>query len=425
MNEKIVLARSLTWLKLGYMNEKIVLALDRITVFFLCGLIFILPGSKSMVEVFFGCAFLSFFIRMALKYKEFSVSDIAGKIRESGFGLALAVFIFVNILSIFGSVSFFLSLEGFFCKLLEGVLFFFIVSKTINSPRRIKWILISIFLSAFIVAIDGVFQAVRGADFLRAYPLWGKEAVRACFNNPNDFAAWLTTMIPLVLSIVYFGKNKEAGIFKRVRVPFLWVLLTLLTWCLILTRSRGGWIAGILAVVFIGILKDRKIVIGLILVLATLFFSVPLSYRERACSLLTALDMSRISLWKEAIDIIKDFPLLGTGPNTYSIVSADYSLNDITKGFYPHNSYLHLAAETGILGLAAFMWFIFSFFKTALKTLKESSGFKSVLLIGLVSAFSAFLFHSFVDTNFYSLQLNILMWFIMGMISGISRVEEF
>ena len=80
----------------------------------------------------------------------------------------------------------------------------------------------------------------------------------------------------------------------------------------------------------------------------------------------------RIVLWKEAIAIIKDHPFLGCGLNTYSIVAPKYKIAE-GGGIYPHNSYLQMAAETGLLGLGAFLWIIIILFRTSLSNLKKIS----------------------------------------------------
>ena len=130
----------------------------------------------------------------------------------------------------------------------------------------------------------------------------------------------------------------------------------------------------------------------------------------------------RQELWQEALSIVKDFPLLGSGLNTYAIVAPAYKITR-TTGFYPHNSYLHMAAESGLLGLGAFLWIMISLFKASLANLKKiDNRFYGAILIGLLAGLFGFLAHSFVDVNIYTLQLGNLMWFIMGLIVAVQKV---
>ena len=110
--------------------------------------------------------------------------------------------------------------------------------------------------------------------------------------------------------------------------------------------------------------------------------------------------------------IIKDYPILGTGPNTYLSVVPQYKIADKNYLYYPHNSFLHMAAEVGLLGLWAFLWVMWRFFRQGIKISKKQG---NILLLGLMAGVLAFLIHSFFDTNLYSLQLVVLFWFVLGL----------
>jgi len=126
--------------------------------------------------------------------------------------------------------------------------------------------------------------------------------------------------------------------------------------------------------------------------------------------------------WKEAGRLIGDFPFLGVGLNNYSIVSANYK-DRLGWGGYPHNCYLHMAAEIGLVGLGAFLLFIYKLFKKALNNLKNirEQSIK-VLLYGLLAGLFGFLIHSFFDTSFYSVKLDNLLWIIMGLIMAVQNI---
>lgn len=132
--------------------------------------------------------------------------------------------------------------------------------------------------------------------------------------------------------------------------------------------------------------------------------------------------MGRYNFWKEALLIIKDYPLFGAALNTYSEVAPRYRIN---WGGYPHNCYLHMAAETGLAGLASFLWLLFVFlWRSWSRILKVQDRFLLSLAMGGLTGLSGFLVQSFFDTNLYSVQLNTLFWFVMGMVIVSIRVGE-
>ncbi len=128
----------------------------------------------------------------------------------------------------------------------------------------------------------------------------------------------------------------------------------------------------------------------------------------------------RRAYWQEAIHMIRDYPVFGVGINAYSLVAPRYK---ITWGGYPHNCYLQMLVEIGIVGFLPFLWILFRIFRVGIIHESRVQDPSLVLiLVGAMSGFLGFLVHSSVDTNFYSVQLGSLMWLMMGLITVIREV---
>ena len=427
-------------------KEKTIAWLDKIIEFSLCTLIFTLPFSKSMVEIFFTLAFVCWVVKRWITYSPQSVPLRQGsgaqavrsplalikafKPVSTKLNLPIYVFAFLGFLSTVTSVSLLLSLEGFFFKLFEWVMIYFIVVEVINNRKKINRILGVLLFSMAVIGLNGIFQYMRGVDFIRGYLPQG-SFITSSFHNPNSFAGWLVIMIPLALCLPYFGKDnwlKFSGKYnwvKRAMKSILWILAGILIFCLASTHARGAWIACFLSLIFIGVFKNRKLLIVTIAILLILPFIAPDSIKKSASSLLSSADRNvivRQELWQEALSIIKDFPLLGSGLNTYAAVAPRYKITK-TTGFYPHNSYFHMAAESGLLGLGAFLWILIALFWASLTNLRRiDDRFYNAVLIGLLAGLFGFLAHSFVDVNIYTLKLGNLMWFMIGLIIAVQRV---
>ena len=132
--------------------------------------------------------------------------------------------------------------------------------------------------------------------------------------------------------------------------------------------------------------------------------------------------MGRTGFWAEAVKIIKDYPYFGAGLNTYSRVIHQYKIN---WGGYPHNCFLQMAAEIGLLGLGSFLFMIFILFKRSIQFFASCKDFfvKAVLL-GAVTGLLGFLIQSTFDTTLYSLQLSNLMWIMMGLIVAVQIMPQ-
>jgi O-antigen ligase len=58
----------------------------------------------------------------------------------------------------------------------------------------------------------------------------------------------------------------------------------------------------------------------------------------------------RLDLWRDTIPVVRDFPLTGTGLNTYGIAMLHYqTVQDGSQYIEAHNDYLQMLAEGGLL----------------------------------------------------------------------------
>lgn len=391
----------------------------------LCVIVFALPFSITIVEISFGCMLGCWILKRFLTWKAKMPLIRVFKPEKTSLNWPIVLFLIVGFLSIFTSFSFFLSVEGFFCKIFELIMTFFILTEVVSDRRKLNRIFIIMLFSMFFISVNGMVQFITGIDFIRHFCIYNEAfpAIRSSFHNPNDFSAWLIVMVALVLSFLINNKR-----IKRIVKYILLFLAGLLTACLVLTYSRGAWIAMLFALIFMGSLINRRVVITMIisaLVLISFFASFNI-VGENLRSIMKLKDKSmliRLNLWKEALAVIEDFPVVGCGINTYTAITPYYKLSE-DSGYYPHNSYLHMAAETGLAGLGAFLWIIGILFKTSIRNLKSfEDSFYRAVLIGLLSGLFGFLVHSIIDTNFYSIQLSVLMWYVMGLIVAVQRIE--
>ena len=126
-------------------------------------------------------------------------------------------------------------------------------------------------------------------------------------------------------------------------------------------------------------------------------------------------DATRFQIWSAAIAMFKDSFLLGKGLGSFMGCFRQYSNLSIQ---YAHNCYLQILAETGLIGLLAFLWFLGEIILGSYKELRLK--FNS-LFLGLFSAFLAFLIHIFFDTQLYALKLSILFWVLASFLTIYTR----
>ena len=386
---------------------------DRITTAALYVLVFGVTFSNAITEAAAGIAIASWIIKKVIS-RDF-------KLVRTNLNLALFGFVLATLISIIGSNYIYESFEGFFGKTLEYVLLYFVIVESINTKKRFRNIMGVVLFTCALIGIDGLFQQFFGFDFMRLRPLVGN--LRASFGNPGHFGAWLSMVLPITLSLFLFSDEK----WRNFRI-FSGLLSILLFVCLMLVYKRGPWVAFTGAILLMGFLKSKKLLIITIICILLLPFVLPEPLRGNIRSIVSTTRVSnreRLTFWKKTMVMVKDRPVFGHGINTFNSNWPKYRVGEDALGggkYYPHNCYLQMAAETGIAGLGMFIWVMVMLFRTAVGFLKRmkiktrEDKFYQALGIGLLSGITACLIQSFVDNNLYNLLLTTFFWVLVGLI---------
>lgn len=257
--------------------------------------------------------------------------------------------------------------------------------------------LTAVCISGWIVCLYGLLQYF-GYDFIHWVTDFGRRP-SSFFGNPNFFAGYLVVLLPIAM---VRWKN------------FYWSALAILSLInLLLTKTRGAWLASIVSIVLMIIIvlyKETKIramkktfliVVSTILFLVIFFFTTFIwkSFISKEPSV-----VERLFKWQTAIEMIKDKPIFGLGAGNLKVNFALYQskirkrAHFIVRGTSEsnvHNEFFQIAAETGLLGLGAFLCVFIAYFISMIKALKQEI---SITNVGYVASVAAFL--SFCLTNF-------------------------
>ena len=394
-------------------KNRLNLLCERIIEYSLYTLIFFLPASKAIVEICVTVAFIAWIIK--------NTNNNSFSLPKTDLNIPLLFFIVMSILSVTVTTQRpDISARTFFRKTMEYVIILFMMAEVITTKKRLTNILIVMLASSFIVGLDGIYQNIMKVDFLRRFPLYAGK-VTASFQFSNNLAGYLITILPIPISLVIYKATN-----KKTRLSLI-LLLALLVICLLLTRTRGAWLGFIVGLFFVCAFNGKKAIFVAILFLIILSIFSPTAIKDQIKSFTSlGTDVStddRIIIWSTAWQMFKNKPFFGHGLGTFMSVFGRYKPYDYNEIVYAHNCYLQMAAETGIFGLLIFLWFVFKFFKSAiLKLLKSKDKFSKATLIGIAGGILAYLVHSFVDTNLYSLPLAVLFWAMAGLATA--RIES-
>jgi len=385
-------------------------------------LLFSLPFSKSLVEISFVVAFLSWLARHLL-ISRFNVKEYLPKSSVYPF---LALYLGTWIVGALFSSYRLISIGAFFTKTLENVFIFLFLYEAVRERGRLKPVMYVLTASFFLIAADAAFQYFTGSDFLRGYGFYSEtnKRLRASFSGAIGFAGWLTAVSPVIAAYLLASERKVSRVAG-------WAVVSLFLLLLASTSSRAAVSSVVLSVlIFFAIATEKKffslkrlaifLVIFLLVSGAALYHAFNYPVKRGIGDILSGEDIStrnRIELWRQGMAMAGERPLLGWGQNTYARIADDFAT--YPKGYYyPHNSFLHILIEMGIIGLMGFLAFVFKWYTLFVGALRRYDG---IILAGLGVSVSAFLLQAFFDTHLYSLNLAAVFYALLGL--GLALID--
>ncbi|MGE5197629.1 MAG: O-antigen ligase family protein [Deltaproteobacteria bacterium] len=393
--------------------------------FSLCAVVFFIPISIALVNIW-----LVLFGLFWLMKKIFSAYSRMPETAANFFLLALALFSF---LSVINTISMESSAIGI-VKIFKNLVLFFAAVDILNNRRSIKRITWTIILGLTLLSFDGIFQYVYGKDFIRGYPIhiglryppttasvWRIGA--SMEGGPNDYATYLITLIPMLLSLILYYFKGEKKI-----IPGLIGMIAF--FCMFNTQYRGAALGFVLIMLLFGFIKkDVRFVVILLIFILLLPFVLPKTLISWALTHLNPYDFfveefGRRWHWYSAMNMIKAHPFIGVGINTYSINYDHYKMaTDPLSGFYAHNAYLQMAAEIGLLGLFAFLGAVIAIARNWWKSYKKiSEPWLRTVSLGAIGGFTGYLSASILESTLHSSNLAVLFWFMASLIIAINKL---
>ena len=330
------------------------------------------PFTISLAEVLTAIVFAAWLAQMIAQRK--------AQIDFTRLFLPLAIFLAALLLSTLVASSLSASLKEVL-KWLELAMAFLVVANFVRERRQINLLIGFLLAAGLLEALYGMYQFftrsgpegfLLGARFMRAF---------GTFGQPNPFAGYLGLVLPLALGLAMGAIVKRGSFSLRPFFLFGAIALMLLA-AILMSLSRGAWLAFFAAISIMAVMVSRRSLIYLVLLLFLVaillglgtFNVLPQPVTARL-SIITdyvrIFDVRKVTVtpenwaivermanWQAAWGMFSDHPLLGVGIGNYGVVYPHYALEgwENTTG-HAHNYYLNLLAETGIIGLGAYLVF--------------------------------------------------------------------
>ncbi len=247
--------------------------------------------------------------------------------------------------------------------------------------------------------------------------------IYSTLQNPNVFAGYI--VINLCFFISKYLHNEKQG--DKLLAPNI----ILLSVCLILTYSRGGFLSLLAAMlVMLAFKREKRLVLYIAVMIAMFYLYNSLGKLNRADIDIIYKDSSntyRIEIWKAAIQVFLKNPITGLGIGTTWYHLSTYSNKLFKYVIHAHNIYLQIAAELGLLGLSAFIYFTVSELIHSLKLWFHSKGSSQrYAFLGFICSTTAILAHGMFDAVIFipSLAIVYMNYFALYKLAAASIAME-
>jgi putative inorganic carbon (HCO3(-)) transporter len=345
-------------------------------------------------------------------------------------------------------------------KWVQVLLLFLFVSQTLTL-RHLPWLMGALLVTGLFQAGVGIWQfglrgegpdhfAILGGDFYRAY---------GTFEQPNPYAGYLGMTLALAIGLTIGVLRDEEMTGRgdgrtRRHIPLLghWVTLParhLLLLLLVVTLgaalgmswSRGAWVGFGAAALAMAVALPRKARWGLLLVAVLVGGSLglyatgllPSSIVARLTDFAQYVQfedvrgvgindanyavIERMAHWQAALEMFRADLWTGVGFGCYEPAYSRFALVNwpIALG-HAHNIYLNLAAETGLVGLVAYLLLWGAVFWQTWRATRRAKGLLRGIAIGLLGTWTHLGVHHLFD-NLYVNNVHLHIGVLLGLLA--------
>ncbi|MCX6797573.1 MAG: O-antigen ligase family protein [Candidatus Doudnabacteria bacterium] len=308
---------------------------------------------------------------------------------------------------------------------LQPISLFFISRFVFDNYPKVKSLLLA--TCYLLLATMGLYAILQYFTLLGLPPMWWGNSTEpkralAFFSHPNFYALFSAPLLAFLIpdALKEFSifppspRLRRTGNFQFSKIikPLLWLIGAI---GLLLSLSRAGWLGlGVAGLIYLFIAAEKPvkkiasvIIVFIIIIIASVpnlrwRFVLPF-YGEKSA-------VSRLSLWNTGVKAIKEAPIVGLGLTGFAKqwprLNTDPNLDSHN---FPHNIFLDLWVETGIIGLISLIGLM------GLMIFRGLSNRADIFKLGASLFLIALITQGFIDNPYFKNDLAMVFWIILSL----------
>ena len=313
--------------------------------------------------------------------------------------------------------------------------FFAVMLVSLENIARLRKMVVLITIFGFVFAFFAIIQSV-----LSPTKIYGIYETRfavpfGSFVNRHNFAAYMEMTIALPLGMLFAG-----SVSRDKRLLFI-TAVSLMGIALLLSGSRGGFVALIAEIIFIIFLTRRKkgkrefilkVSLAVLLVISVIGGAILVGgetsltrFVETARS--NDVSTNRVQIWETTLKVIVNNLPFGAGIGAFGVAYTPFDSNSgLERVEQAHNDYLQVAADMGIVGILIGGFYLFWLFRTGWKNIQTSNRYRRSIAIGAFAGCFAILIHSLFDFVLHTTAISLLFLALNALLvaSGIGYADD-
>jgi hypothetical protein len=292
-------------------------------------------------------------------------------------------------------------------KYAEYFIVYFATLNFVRTRAHLKRLTIVALVTAVLVALFAIAQIPQGVRV--SAPFEGET------GEPNTLGGYLIFIIALLAGLMTTAPSLRAGLryalgILLLGVPFLFTL------------SRASYLAALAVAPILIAFSRRKLIAGfaVVTIFLTMVLIAPASVTERIDYTFGGqgarsdqvvvrgirLDTSTSARLVSYQTILRDFPkepVIGYGVTGYGFIDGQY---------------MRVLIETGLVGLAAFLWLLYSLVRQGWRTYQTARGdWERGLSIGYLAGMAGLVLHALGSNTFIIVRIMEPFWFFTGVVT--------
>ena len=304
-----------------------------------------------------------------------------------------------------------------FRQVVQQILWYFIVVQLVSSAKNVRWLLyIAVFIGG-LLGLHGIYQYVTKAE-MPSYWVDRLESgistrVFSIIGSPNILGSLMVLLIPIAVSLIF----SESKILKK----FLFGIITVFMCAtLVFTSSRSAWIGFVVAMAVYFWLKDKRLIILLVLLIFAAYAFVPtiagrINYLISPEYLVSSATGGRVARWTIGLNALRQNPVFGLGLGQFGgAVAQNFK---IPNAFYVDSYFLKIAVEMGLVGFCAFCALIYNVLAWGIRCVKRITDSRNLSMAqGIFAGIAGVIVPNLVENVFEVPMMLAYFWFFNALL---------